>query len=116
MAIKKSARGLVLAYLNALNDENFPLAKQYVSEDFSFDGVLGSRKGSDSYMSDMEKMRLKYDVKKAFADGNDVCVWYDVTMSGTTVPTAGWYHVKSGRITTLKVVFDPRPVLAGKAA
>jgi hypothetical protein len=37
-------------------------------------------------------------------------------MSGTTVPTAGWYHVKSGRITTLKVVFDPRPVLAGKAA
>jgi hypothetical protein len=64
----------------------------------------------------MEKMRLKYDVKKVFADGNDVCLWYEVTLSGTAVLTAGWYHLEAGRINSLKVVFDPRPVLAGKAA
>jgi hypothetical protein len=112
----KDAREMVLAYLNALNDENFALAKQYISTDFSFEGVLGTRKGSDSYIADMEKMRLKYAVKKVFADGNDVCVWYDVTMSETEILTAGWYHVEAGRISSLKVVFDPRPVLENKAA
>ncbi len=33
-------------------------------------------------------------------------------LSGTAVLTAGWYHVEVGKISSLKVVFDPRPVLA----
>jgi hypothetical protein len=64
----------------------------------------------------MERMRLKYDVKKVFADGNDVCVLEDVTLQGTPIFTCAWYRVESGKIRSLRVVFDPRPVLAGKAA
>jgi len=36
-------------------------------------------------------------------------------MSGATLFTCGWYQVEDGKIRSLKVVFDPRPVLDTKA-
>jgi hypothetical protein len=73
--------------------------------------VLGSRNGATAYFNDMEKMKLKYDVKKSFVSGNDVCLLYDITMSGITIFGCGWYHVQCNKINSLKVVFDPRPVI-----
>lgn len=106
------AQTVVLAFVDALNNENFDLARQYVSDDLSFVGVLGSRSGAEAYFQDMKRMKLKYGVHKTFVDGHqDVCLWYDVTMSGATALTCGWYHVEQGKITWFKVVFDPRPVL-----
>jgi uncharacterized protein (DUF2147 family) len=55
----------------------------------------------------MERMRLKYDVKRVFVDGNDVCLFYDLKMSGTTILVSAWYQVQDGKIHSLKVVFDP---------
>jgi limonene-1,2-epoxide hydrolase len=116
MPVKKNPRELVLAYLQALNDENFDLARRYVSDEMEFTGALASRQGADAVFADLERMRLKYDIKKVFVDANDVCVFYDVTLSGVTVFTCGWYKVEDGQISSLKVVFDPRPVPAVKAA
>jgi hypothetical protein len=59
----------------------------------------------------MERMKLKYGIKKIFADENDVCLFYDLSMGGLTLFGCGWYHVQNGKINSLKVVFDPRPVL-----
>jgi hypothetical protein len=115
MQAEKNASGLVLSYLEALNAENFRLAGRYASDDMTFDGALASRHGADAIFADLERMHLKYDVKKLFVDGNDVCVFYDVTLSGVKLFTCGWYQVNEGKIRSLKVVFDPRPVLAGKA-
>lgn len=56
----------------------------------TFEGTLASRQQADAIFADLERMRLKYDVKKVFADGNDVCVFYDVTLSGVRVFTGGW--------------------------
>ena len=116
MPVKKNPRELVLAYLQALHDENFDLARRYVGDDMDFTGALASRHGADAVFADLERMRLKYDIKKVFVDANDVCVFYDVTLSGVKVFTCGWYKVEGGQIRSLKVVFDPRPVLAVKAA
>src|SRR5215469_13477363 len=113
---EQDSKQLVRTYVNALNREDFQTARLYVANDVSFEGTLGSRQGSDAYFEDMERMRLKYDVKKIFADGNDVCVLYDVTLSGVSLFTCGWYRIEAGKIRSLKVVFDPRPVLAQKAA
>jgi hypothetical protein len=41
---------------------------------------------------------------------------YDVTLSGVRLFTCGWYRVDGEKIQSLKVVFDPRPVFAQKAA
>jgi len=116
MPEKKNARELVLAYLQALNDENFKLARRYVSDEMEFNGALASLQGADAIFAELERMRLRYDVKKVFADGNDVCVFYDVTLSGVKLFTGGWYQIKNQKVRSLKVVFDPHPVLAAKAA
>jgi hypothetical protein len=116
MPSKKSAREVVLACVKAVYEEDFKLARQYVSDDLSFVGVLGSRQGADAYFNDMERMRLKYDVKKVFAEGQDVCLFYDLAISGTTIFGCAWYQVEDERIRSLKVIFDPRPILESKAA
>jgi predicted enzyme related to lactoylglutathione lyase/limonene-1,2-epoxide hydrolase len=111
-----SAKEVVLSFLQALNADDFKTARQYVHDHFSFDGVLGSRNGSEAYFKDMERMRFKYDIKKAFAERDDVCVLYDIKMLGTKIFTCGWYHVTENKIDSLRVVFDPRPVLEKSAA
>jgi len=111
---ESSARDVVLSFVAALNKEDFAAARGYVSDEISFVGVLGSRQGADAYFNDMERIRLKYDVKKAFVDGGDVCLLYDLTISGLTIFTCGWYHVTRGKIDSLRVVFDPRPILEAR--
>lgn len=56
-------------------------------------------------------MKLKYKIIKVFEAENDVCVLYDLDMSGLTIFGCGWYQVEQGKVKSLKVVFDPRPVL-----
>jgi len=94
-----------------LNQEHFREARQAVNDDLAFIGVLGSRNGADVYFSDMERMKIKYEVKKAFADGEDVCLLYDLLLNGVTIFGCGWYHLVNGKISTIRVVFDPRPLL-----
>jgi tRNA G37 N-methylase TrmD len=105
------AKEAVMSCIEAINEEDFTTARKYVSDDMVFQGVLGSRDGAEAYFNDMEKMKLKYNVKKVFVDDNDVCLLYDLTMSGLTIFGCGWYHVMDDKIVSLKVVFDPRPVL-----
>ena len=110
-AAETDAKHVVLSFVDALNHEDFEAAKRYVSDNISFVGVLGSRRGSYEYFVEMQRMRLKYDVKRTFVDGHDVCLFYDLTISGTTIFGCGWYHVEQRRIDSLQVLFDPRPVL-----
>lgn len=109
-----TAKEVVLACIDSINNLDFQTARTYASPDMQFEGVLGSRDGAEAYFLDMEKMKLKYDIKKVFTDGNDVCLLYNLDMSGTTIFGCGWYHVENGKIKSLKVVFDPRPVLEKK--
>ena len=105
------SKDIVLTFIQALNREDFATAKKYLDDDMSFEGVLGSRKGAGVYIEDMKKMKFKYEVQKALADENDVALLYSIDMGGTTILTAGWYGVSNGKIMTIKVIFDPRPVL-----
>jgi limonene-1,2-epoxide hydrolase len=108
-----SPKKSVIAFVQAINDEKFDEARQLATDSMTFVGVLGSRDGADAYIEDMKKMKLKYDIQKAIADGDDVCLFYDLDMAGKTIFGCGWYHVSNGKIDSLKVIFDPRPVLEG---
>src|SRR5260221_10756324 len=105
------AKEVVLSFINALNNEDFEEARTYVDNDMKFVGVLGSRNGAEAYFADMKRMKLKYDIKKIFADDDDVCLFYDIDMSAKKIFSCGWYQVEDGKINWLRVVFDPRPVL-----
>ncbi len=109
--MKQTAKDIVLTFISALNNEDFETAGACLSEDMAFDGVMGKRDSAESYIIDMKKMKLKYDIQKTFEDKNDVCVLYDINMGDATIFTCGWYHLSYGKIKKLKVVFDPRPLL-----
>jgi limonene-1,2-epoxide hydrolase len=108
------AKEIVLTFIDALNNEDFETVRHSLSDDMVFDGVLGHRDSADVYVADMKKMKFKYKIQKAFADGDDVCLLYDIDMGGSTIFTCGWYKVRNNKIKSLKVVFDPRPVLEKK--
>jgi limonene-1,2-epoxide hydrolase len=112
MEISKRSTSIVLSFLEALNKEDFKEAKECLHKDFTFRGPLGERNGADEYMEDMKKMKFKYEVEKTIADADEVCIIYNIDMSGkATIPACGLYHVNGGKIGSLKVFFDPRPVL-----
>ena len=111
--ISTDIKQVVLDFITALNNEDFEAARVHVNDDMTFKGVLGSRTGADAYFKDMEHMRLKYDIKKSFSDEEDVCLLYDITMSGVTIFSCGWYHIENDKIQSIRVVFDPRPILDG---
>ena len=107
----QQAKEIVIEFITLINDEHFKEARKYADDGMTFRGVLGSRDGADEYFADMEKMKLKYAVIKTIADGDDVCVFYNLDMSGANIFGCGWYEVREGKIVSLKVIFDPRPVL-----
>jgi limonene-1,2-epoxide hydrolase len=111
IAISADAKQVVLDFITALNEENFEAAKAQTEDDMKFTGVMGSRNGAEAYFKDMKNMRLKYDIQKTFSDKDDVCLFYNITMSGVMIFSCGWYHVKNGKIQSIRVVFDPRPLL-----
>ena len=59
----------------------------------------------------MEKMQLEYNIRRIFVEGNDVCVLYDLMIEDEIIFCCGWYTIKNDKISHLKVVFDPRPLL-----
>ncbi|WP_421943484.1 nuclear transport factor 2 family protein [Pedobacter sp.] len=98
-------------FINALNKEDFDTARQQLADDVTFKGVMGERNGADVYIEDMRKMKFKYDVKKSFVNGQDVCLWYDINMGEKTIFSAGWYKLEADKIKSFEVLFDPRPLL-----
>ncbi|MEO6721727.1 MAG: nuclear transport factor 2 family protein [Ferruginibacter sp.] len=113
--VTTTPKKVVLSFIDALNNEDFDAAQDLVSNDMVFNGVLGSRNGAEEYFNDMRKMKFKYEVLKAFADQNDVCLLYDIAMGDKKIFTCGWYQVEDDKIKLIRVVFDPRPVLEGGA-
>jgi predicted ester cyclase len=106
-----AARETVLALIDALNAEKFDEARQLVHDNMRFVGALGTRDGAEAYFTDMSRMKLKYAVEKTFAEGEDVCVVYKLRIAGKQIPCVGLYHVRDGKVDSLRAIFDPRPLL-----
>lgn len=108
-----SGEKTVLAFIDALNNEDFETARTLVTDDLVFKGVMGERHGAEAYFQDMKKMKFKYKLQKSFiADAENVCLAYDIDMGeGKTIFSFGWYQFQDGKIQNFRVVFDPRPLL-----
>ena len=51
-------------------------------------------------------------VERMVVDGGDVLTWFTFhTNDGTEMPAANWCRVEDGRIHSVRVTFDPRPLL-----
>ena len=102
-------REVVLAYLKAMDDRNYSAVKNYLSDHVAVKGPSGEAfRSRDEFMEMMQKQQGKYDLKKVFVDGKDVCVLYDFVIPAARVFFASWYIVSEGKISSIQTVFDPR--------
>jgi ketosteroid isomerase-like protein len=93
---------------------DFDTARSLLHDDVRFRGPIDSFDSADGYISALRGLAQIVkgaEEHKIFVDGNDVCVIYDL-VTNTPVgnaPTAEWYHMRDGKISSVRVFFDARP-------
>ena len=100
---------VVMAYVRALDSYRYDDAQRLLNEKVRVRGPAGETHGNPAgFIAMLRKYRGKYDIKKSFVDGDDVCLIYDLKTGGLTVFMASWYQVRDGRISSINTVFDPK--------
>jgi hypothetical protein len=114
----KSARDIVMEYLQAYDCRDFQSARGYLSNNISYMSPLNSFDRAEPYLKYFEHLDLpKLDIKKEFADSNDVCILHELNFGTPPVTSlvCSWFHVDdNGKISSIRVVFDPRPFVQQK--
>jgi hypothetical protein len=102
-------KDVVMSYISALDHQKYEEAMGFLHDNVQIKGPAGETFGKPlDFVEMLRKYRGRYDVKKVFVDGNDVCVLYDLATVGPTVFMSSWYKVKEGKIASIQTVFDPR--------
>lgn len=109
--LAKSAKEVVVSFIESLNNRDLKSARSCVSEDFSTKGPGGSFDSAEAYFKAAEKAQQtyqsgKYDIKKVIMEGSEVCVLNDVIWGNTSFLACGWYHVEDQKIHSLTLIYD----------
>jgi hypothetical protein len=111
----EDAGQVAATYFSAWQAGDFATFRSVLGDDVIFDGPLGHVEGGDACAQALQQMsRILTDiaVQKRFVDGPDVLTWFDLhTSVAPPCPTANWSHVENGKITRIRVAFDPRPLI-----
>lgn len=101
-----------MEYMQAAERRDFESARGYLKDNMSYVSPLNSFDRAEPYLKYNFSLHMpKLDIKKIFADGDDVCLLHEtaLTTPPATVFAAVWFHVDGGKISSIRVVFDPRP-------
>ena len=102
-------REIVMSYIQALDNQRYEEAMGLLHEDVRIRGPAGETFGKPvDFVEMLRRYRGRYDVRKVFDDGTDVCVLYYLKTAEVTVYMSSWYIVKNGKIVSIQTVFDPR--------
>jgi hypothetical protein len=120
MASTTTAADVAATYLDAWRAGDFDTLRTVLADDATFDGPLGHARNADDCITGLQGMsRIMTDivVRKTVVDGGDVMTWFDLHTADTEpLPTVNWRHVDNGKITSIRVTFDPRPLTQPEAA
>jgi hypothetical protein len=112
----KSARDIVMEYIQATERQDFQAARAYLSDNMTYVSPVNSFDRAEPYLKYnlhlyQTGQLVKFDIKKEFADSNDVCILHELNSQMVCL----WYHVgDDGKINSLRVIFDPRSFLQQK--
>jgi len=103
----------VTKYLGAFWSGDVEQARRFVAEDFAFTGPFVQVEGRDAFFASASRLMpivRGYRVLHQWEDGPEVCSFYEFnveTPAGRgSVPAAEWNHVRDGRLTVARLVFD----------
>jgi ketosteroid isomerase-like protein len=112
-----TAAAAAATYFDAWLAGDFARLRSVLADDVDFAGPLGQVKGGDECLRGLRglaKIMTGIEVRKVFEAGSDVLTWYDMaTTVADPVPVANWMHVEDGKITRIRVAFDPRGIAGG---
>ncbi len=108
MSDENSSLEVVMAYISALDRQDYDAALTHLHEKVRIRGPAGETFGKPlNFIEMLRRYKGRYDVKKVFSDGNDVCLLYDLKTVGPTVFMSSWYQVRDRMIVSIHTVFDP---------
>jgi ketosteroid isomerase-like protein len=105
---------LVLAYLDAVTRKDVKKLEALLAADLLFVSPAMTRHSAGEYLDALNRLaaiHVRNDVKRMFAEGDEVCVIYDFvtdTVAGA-VPTIEWIRVGAGRIRSINLYYDRLP-------
>lgn len=106
---------LAETYFRAWRDRDADALRAALSDDVTFAGPMATLTGVDDVVAGLMGLAAattRLEVRKRLADGDDVITWFELsTADAGPLPTANWSHVEDGRISAIRVAFDPRPLL-----
>jgi ketosteroid isomerase-like protein len=106
---------IALSCLQAWTSGDFAGARALLTDDVTFVGPLAKTTGADEYIKGVRgfvtAMVKGVEVRQAIADGDDVCVRYDLLTKAGPVATVGWYRLRDGKVASVQAFFDPRPLM-----
>ena len=112
-----SAAVAAATYFDAWLAKDFARLRSVLADDVDFAGPLGQVKGADGCLRGLQGLSAimtGIQVQQIFTAGSEVLTWYDMaTTVADPVPVANWMHVEDGKITRIRVAFDPRGIAGG---
>jgi ketosteroid isomerase-like protein len=115
MRTDDSPRGVASAYFDAWKANDIERVRPLLHTDVDFVGALGKTQGVAETLSGlggMFAMTRQVEVIHRWVDGPDVLTWFELwTAAAGPMAIVNWSHVEDGRITRIRVTFDPRPML-----
>jgi ketosteroid isomerase-like protein len=117
MTTRMDTTAATAAYFDAWRRKDLDLLRSVLADDVTFTGSLGTADGAEACVAGvrgLSEITTDVEVEHVFADGPDVLTWFTLhTTVAEPTPVANWSHVEDGRITRIRVTFDPRGMLAG---
>ena len=108
MKEENNAMETVKSYLSNLDSHNFEAAGEYLGSKIKIVGPAGEGfRNTKEFLEMMKIQQGKYEIKKSFAEGNDVAIFYNFKNEKATAFMASWYTVNDGKIVSIKTIFDP---------
>jgi hypothetical protein len=106
---------IAATYFDAWRSNDIELVRPLLHPDVDFAGALGTTQGIEDTLAGlggMFAMTRQVDVVHRWVDGPDVLTWFELrTATAGPLAIVNWSHVEAGRITRIRVTFDPRPML-----
>ena len=112
---EKSAKDIVTEWQQGIERRDYQSVRGLLSDNILYVSPFNSSDTAEPYLKYLEHLNLpKLDIKKEFADSNDVCILheYKVGTPPVTSLVCTWLHVDDDRkISSIRIVLDPRPYL-----
>jgi len=105
---------LTLDYLNAVAHRRYDKVEALLAPDLELRGPARTLTSAGEYVGALKRLgaiHVRNDIKRVFADGDEVCVIYDFvtdTPAGA-VPAVEWLRFDGDRISSIDLYYDRLP-------